>query len=203
MVKIFKEKDQITVIFPKNEKAEEQIERILKEVYGEAENTQEIEVQGLLAAKVPPKENGVQVISQTPKKTYKRENNILKDKRNPYKDKLPFDVFVEHGIKAMLAYRDMGLGKSEYDIQINRELFTDFKKYLLKINTPEYMTETDLEEIKQIIKVISTCIYADPIKSILKSVAMESVDTFIAEASESQIRSAAVKVVGDTLKRIR
>lgn len=200
MVKIFNEPDQITVVFPRVDGAEELIKKILVDVYGEAEDIRETEVKALVASKTPPKADGVQVITQEPKKQYVRTNKILNDKRNPFKDKIPYFVFKEKGVEAMLAYRKMNLGTNELDSQISRELFGDFKKYLREISTEEYFTQTDLEEIKKIISVISTTIYPVPIKHILNALAMDSVNTFLAEASESQIRSAAVKVVNDTLK---
>lgn len=203
MVKIFEESDRLTVVFPKVDNAQETIERILKEVYGEAQEIDKVSVQGLIPAKVPPKADGVQVITKTPKKMHKRTDAILKDARNPFKGKLPYDVFQEKGIKALIAYRDMHLKRSEYDNQISRELFVDLKKYLREINTTEYMTTSPIDDIKDIVTVLSTVVNKTPIDTILNALAINDVQTFLKEGSESQIRSAAVKVVTDTLKLLR
>jgi len=201
MVKIFKEKDQITVVFPRVDGAEEAIEKILTDVYGKAQDVRETEVEGLIS-KNTPKADGVQVI-ETKSKTYTRTNQILKDKRNPFSGKIPYFVFKEIGISAMLSYRDMRLGKSETDLQISRELFGDFKKYLREINTEEYLIETDLEEIKKIISVISTTVYPLPMQSILNTLGIDNVETFLNDSNESQIRSAAAKVINDTIKFLK
>ena len=203
MVKIFEENDRITVVFPKVENAQETIERILKEVYGEAEEVKRVPVKGLVSDKIPPKANGVQVITTAPKKVHKRTDAILKDARNPFKGKLPYDVFQENGIKALIAYRDMKLKRSEYDEQISRELFVDLKKYLKEINTTEYMTTTSLDEIKNIVTILSTVVNKTPMDNILNALAINDIETFLTEGSESQIRSAAVKVVTDTLKLLK
>lgn len=203
MVKIFEESDRVTVVFPKVDNAQEMIEKILKDVYGEAEEVKRVEVPGLIPDKTPPKANGVQVITKAPKKMHKRTDAILKDARNPFKGKLPYDVFQEIGIKALTSYRDMHLTRSEYDSQISREMFVDLKRYLKEINTTEYMTTTPLENIKSIITVLSTTVNKTPMDSILNALAINDIDTFLKEGSESQIRSAAVKVVTDTLKLLR
>ena len=202
MVKIFNEDDRITVVFPNQPGASEAIEKILTDIYGKAEDVKEVEVKGLIAAKNPPEANGVQVVNKTVKQQHVRTNLILQDKRNPY-DMLPYDAFKTYGISAMFEYSKMGLRNSENDIKISRELFADFKRYLAEINNENYLIETDIEEIKNIITVISTKIYKTPIEAIIKHLAVSSVTSFIETASEDQLRSAAAKVLNDTIKFLK
>lgn len=205
MIKIFKEEDKMTVVFPRDEEAEKAIERILKEIYGEAEDVRESEVQGLLAAgnKAPAK-SGVQVITKEPKKAFVRKDDILRHPLNPYKSMIPFDAFKKYGVTALSEYAKMGLNKKvEKDTPILLEIFSDFKKYLISINKSDYMLNTDLEEIKNLILIINKYVYRDPMQKILKLLAMTSVDAFVNESSESQLRSAATKVVKDTISFLK
>lgn len=201
MVKVFVESDRVTVVFPKeDEKQKEAIERILNEVYGNNKQVSNTEVEGLVSTNPLSTEPGVDVVDRNRSQKYVRKNNIVNDKRNPYKGLTVYDALKTHGITAFANIMPAGLySDSKYDIQIVREAYTDFKVYLCEIYNEEYLETVEIATIKDIVSTLQNLVH-DSVVSILSMAAFATLDDFLNTATESQLRSAAAKVLKDTIK---
>ena len=196
MIKIFKEDASTTVVFPAG--AEEAIEKMVKELFPE-EAKQQTNVQGLKPDTTLATNPGIRIVDN---KKSDRKYNVKLDKRNPFPNKLPKEVFRTEGIKALKKYVDMRLDKSPYDRQISRELFADFAEYLKEL------LETDLDEIpKEVVKddilTLTNVAKVDSMNKIIKATAFGSVEAFLEEADDSSLYSSYYKTLSDAYERFK
>lgn len=200
MVKIFREQNLTTVVFPASKETDEAIERICREIFP-SEEKKETTVEGLVPSS-PPSPKGVEVVSKE-RKGFKNQNLLSKDARNPFPEKRPFDVFVENGLSVLKSYHAMRLGETPYDKALSRELFSDILRYLVSIDNNEWYESASENQLKDTIHAISTKLYRVPMDGILKRLGIETLDEFLASASNNQLGSACVKTVKDTIQLLR
>lgn len=202
-IKVFKEPDRVTVVFPcEDEKQQLALEKILREIYEDKEAVTSTKIEGIVPSGNRPTNKGVDVVGQGRKQTYVRKNDIVKDSRNPYPGKTVYEALTQKGVTVIDDLVKIPFKNSQYDTQIKREMYGDIKKYLTEINSDENLISADLSVIKDIIVVLSNRLNSDSIYEIIKKLAYAKPVTFLEEADENQLRSAARKILIDTIAKL-